>query len=224
MARKHRYFVPGVTAHIIKRGNNRSAVFSRSDDYHQFLALLRDAAARCATAVHAFALMTNHVHVIATPEEPASIPSMMKELGERYSQYFNAAYLRSGTPWDGRYRAFLLLDERYWLTCLRYVELNPLRAGMVTRAEDYEWSTYSAHAFGRHLDWLEPHPLFVALGASEAERAAAYRRLCSATIHDDEVRRLRAHPAVVQPSAPYRGQTPGSDPSADRAVDLTVCG
>jgi putative transposase len=212
MARKHRYFIPGVTAHIIKRGNNRSAVFSRSDDYNHFLALLRDAAARYATAIHAFALMTNHIHVMATPEKEGSIPLMMKELGERYSQYFNAAYLRSGTPWDGRYRAFLLLDERYWLTCLRYIELNPVRAGMVTRAEDYPWSTYAIHALGRQITWLESHPLFIGLGRSDAERAAAYRHLCSATIDDDEVRRLRAHPAVVQTPAAIgvrpRGQTP----------------
>jgi putative transposase len=223
MARKRRCFVPGVTAHIIKRGNNRSAVFSRVDDYYHFLALLREAAARYETAIHAFALMTNHIHVMATPEEPGAIPSMMKELGERYSQYFNATYFRTGTPWDGRYRAYLLLDERYWLTCLRYVELNPVRAGMVMRAEDYEWSTYAAHAFGRRITWLESHPLFIGLGRSDAERAAAYRHLCSARIDDDEVRRLRAHPAVVQPATRERGQTPGSDPTDD-SVGLMVSG
>jgi putative transposase len=201
MARRLRHFPPGVSSHIIKRGNNRSAVFSRADDYQQFLAFLREAASRCSTAVHAFALMTNHVHIIATPEDTASVPSMMKELGERYSRYFNAQYVRTGTPWDGRYRAFLLLDERYWLTCLRYVELNPVRAGMVTRAEDYEWSTYAAHAFGRRLDWLEPHPVFAGLGRSDTERAAVYQRLCADTISQDDVRRLRAHPAAVPASA-----------------------
>jgi putative transposase len=209
-----------MSAHIIKRGNNRSAIFSRADDYRQFLNFLREAASRRATAIHAFALMTNHVHIIATPDDTGSVPSMMKELGERYSQYFNAQYVRTGTPWDGRYRAFLLVDERYCLTCLRYVELNPVRAGIVTQAEDYEFSTYATHALGRRLDWVQPHPVFAALGRSDIERAAVYRRLCADTISQDEVRRLRTHAAVVPSSARIGGQTPGSDP----ALPAVVCG
>ncbi len=158
MARKRRWFIPGVSAHLIKRGNNRAPVFSRGEDYEHFLGLVRNAAERHDTAVHAYVLMTNHIHLIATPESETSIPGFMKHVAERYSWYFNTTYDRSGTPWDGRYRALLLLDERYWLTCLRYVEQNPVRAGMVLRAEDYAWSSFRTHALGESQEWLHGHP------------------------------------------------------------------
>jgi putative transposase len=208
MPRKRRVFVPGVSAHIVKRGNNRGSIFSRTDDYESFLGLLKAAAPRHGTAIHGFVLMTTHVHILATPEGPASIPAMMKELGERYSRYFNGEYSRSGTPWDGRYRAFVIEDERYLLTCLRYVELNPVRAGMVLRAEDYRWSSYAVHALGSSSDWLVPHAVFAALGRSAAERAVVYRKLCDARLSEEEVRRIR----TTSRRKVVRGQTPGSDP------------
>ncbi|HUR35338.1 MAG TPA: transposase [Vicinamibacterales bacterium] len=202
MSRPRRWFIPGISAHVIKRGNNRSSVFSRPEDYERFLRCLREAAARHATAVHAFVLMTNHVHLIATPEAEDSVPGFMKEVGERYSRYFNDTYSRSGTPWDGRYKAILLRDERYWLTCLRYVEQNPVRAGMVAQPEHYTWSSYLSHAFARSSDWLKPHPVFDALAPSATERATVYRRISNAALTDDEVRTLRSlKPLVRLPAA-----------------------
>lgn len=224
MARRHRWFIPGISAHVIKRGNNRSPIFSGPDDYLCFLDLLRTAATAHAVAVHAFVLMTNHVHLLVTPGDQAAIPAMMKALGERYSRYFNRAYLRTGTPWDGRYRAFLIQDERYWLTCLRYIELNPVRAQMVLRAQDYEWSSYRAHALQARIEWLEQHPLYRSLGASGLERATAYRRLCAEALPDDEVRRLRSAPASHVAGGRKRGQTPGSDPAGDAAGGVEAGG
>jgi putative transposase len=209
MARKRRHFVPGVSAHIIKRGNNRAAVFSAQADYERFLTLVRDASSSHCAAIHAFALMTNHIHLIATPTTIVAIPALMKEVGERYSVYFNAAHSRTGTPWDGRYRAFLLTDERYWLTCLRYVEQNPVRARMVIRPEDYAWSSYATHAFGRSHEWLQPHPVFDSLGRSAAERSAVYLRLCDAPLTDDEICTLRKSAAA---SATPVGSDPGVRP------------
>jgi putative transposase len=209
MARMRRWFVPGISTHIIKRGNNRAAVFSSTADYHQFLRLVQGAMERHAAAVHAFALMANHIHLIATPSVSTSIPAFMKDLGERYSVYFNATYSRIGTPWSGRYKALLLTDERYWLTCLRYVELNPVRAKIVVNADDYEWSSYSSHALGRPHEWLRPHPVFESLGQSRAERAEVYRRLCDAPLTEDDVRRIRTPPRNPALIARDTGSDPG---------------
>jgi putative transposase len=139
---------------------------------------------------------------------------MMKELGERYSQYFNGQYSRTGTPWDGRYRAYVIENERYLLTCLRYVELNPVRAGMVLRPEDYPWSSYAVHAMEKSLEWIRPHAVFAALGRSGAERAAVYRQLCEARLNEDEVRKIRTTPRSLRRRLAVGGQTPGSDPIA----------
>jgi putative transposase len=211
MARLRRFFVPGVSAHIIKRGNNRASIFSGAPDYRRFLAELADAAGAHGVAVHGYVLMTNHIHVVATPDIPRAIPAMMKRVGERYSRYFNRRYDRIGTPWCGRYKALLLEDERYWLTCLRYVEQNPVRAKMVVQPDDYEWSSYSAHASGTTGSWLRSHPLLDALGRCDQERAETYRRLCAASVSDDEVRRIRnAVPQITSGNAPARQS--GSDP------------
>ena len=208
MARLRRAFQQGVSAHIIKRGNNRSAVFSQTHDYEHFLACVADAACGHGVSVHAYVLMTNHIHLLATPDQARSMPAFMKQVGERYSMYFNRAYGRIGTPWTGRYRALLISDERYWLTCLRYIELNPVRAQVVVRPDDYAWSSFSAHAAGEDHPWLRTHPLFESLGRSRWERSDAYRRLCSAALTEDEVRTIRKPPRRW-------GQTPGSDPDGN---------
>jgi putative transposase len=144
-------------------------------DYETFLAFMTHAMASNGVAVHAFALMTNHFHFIATPTDPDSIPLAMKELGERYTRYYNRKYQRIGTPWSGRYMGKPIDDGRYWLTCLRYVEENPVRAGLVSGPDSYRWSSYSAHAWGAWPEWLTPHPVYLALGRSADERQLAYR-------------------------------------------------
>jgi len=211
VARQRRFFVSGVTVHVIKRGNNRASVFSCESDYERFLHELGEAATAHDVAVHAYVLMTNHVHVMMTPDRPRSISSTMKQLGERYSRYFNGRYDRIGTPWSGRYRGLLITDERYWLTCLRYIEQNPVRAGMVVAPSDYQWSSYAAHALGRDPGWLKSHPVFDGLGRSTPERAETYRQLCSATVSSDDVRRLRYSPRRALRADVQAGDA-GSDP------------
>ena len=188
-------------------------MFSRTADYEHFLQLMREATEDHTTAIHAYVLMTNHIHLMATPATETSIPGFMKQVGEQYSLYFNTTYVRTGTPWDGRYKALLLTDERYWLTCLRYIEQNPVRAGMVLRAEDYSWSSYGMHAFGKSQEGLHSHALFDALGRSPAERSEAYRHLSATPLNEDEVRRLRKPSGAPSSLVLRRGQTPGSDPS-----------
>ena len=131
--------------------------------------------------------MTNHFHLIATPEGPNSLSNAVKELAGRYSQFFNYKHKRIGTLWNGRYRAILIDTEAYWLTCLRYVEQNPVRAGMATRPDDYRWSSYAAHAHGQWPAWLSPHPLYQALGPDSDARQQAYRALCGAAVTRDEI-------------------------------------
>ena len=202
MARCLRSFIPGVSVHAMQRGNNRMDVFHQPADYSTFLSLVMRVAACHAVAFHAYALMKNHVHLIVTPREPDAVPPAMKELAQGYSRYYNRTYDRIGTLWNDRYRAKLIGDERYWLTCLRYVEQNPVRAGIVTMPEVYPWSSYPAHAFGRWPDWLEPHPLYLALGRTDDERQAAYRNLCGQPLADDQLAVVRV--AVGQNSTRLR--------------------
>lgn len=149
MPRLLRYALPDVPQHIIQRGNNRQPVFFHADDYRFYLVCLQEAAATQGSAVHAYVLMTNHVHVLLTPRWPTSIAKVMQSLGRRYVQYINTTYHRTGTLWEGRYRASLVDAEPYLLACYRYIELNPVRAGMVQHPEEYPWSSYRWHALGQ---------------------------------------------------------------------------
>jgi putative transposase len=136
-------------------------------------------------------LMTTHIHLIVTPQSETALPRTMKRLGERYVYYFNRKNARTGTLWGGRHRALLLLDELYCLTCLRYVEQNPVRAKMVSRPEEYRWSTYGVHALGAAPDWLVPHPVYLALGSTAADRQAAYRELCGVMLTEAQLASVR---------------------------------
>src|SRR6478672_9092085 len=153
MPRTPRVFIPHTSVHVIQRGNNRTEIFRAEEHFRVFLTFLRNSAVRRRVVVHAYVLMTTHFHLIVTPTESPALSLMMKELGERYVKYFNREAERSGTLWNGRYRSLVIGDERYWLTCLRYVEQNPVRARMVQVPGDYRWSSYGAHAFGRWEDW-----------------------------------------------------------------------
>src|SRR5436189_1707931 len=185
MSRPTRVFVRGVSVHVIQRGNNRMAICHDDQDYMSLMAFLEWAAGRFRVSVHAYALMTNHFHFIVTPADADGLPRMMKEIGTRYVRYHNRKYDRIGTLWNGRYRGLLIQDEQYWLTCLRYVEQNPVRAGIVDRPEDYRWCSYSAHAFGHWANWLTTHPVYEQLGRSIGERQAAYVHVCGQPIPDD---------------------------------------
>lgn len=180
MARLPRYVIPGQPQHIIQRGNNRQTIFAAEADYQFFRNALAEAAAKCGLAIHAYVWMTNHVHLLATPALEDSISKTFQSVGRRYVQYFNYTYKRSGTLWEGRYRATVVDSERYLLTLMRYIELNPLRAGMVVAPQDYPWSSYGRNALaegGPNADWLTPHEEYMRLGLDDLARQEAYRAL-----------------------------------------------
>jgi len=177
--RPRRIYVPGLSAHVFQRGHNRCTVFDAPRDYDHFLDLVRHSALRYRTKVHAYALMTNHYHLIATPTGADGLPKTMKAIDCGYTKYYNRKHGRMGTLWNARYRAKLIQDESYWLTCLKYVENNPVSAGIVSAPAQYRWSSFRVHAYGAFNDWLELHQVYLQLGATPAERQQAYRAICA---------------------------------------------
>jgi len=177
MARLPRYVIPGQPQHVIQRGNNRTPIFGAKEDYLFYLECLKQAAQAHDLAIHAYVLMTNHVHLLATPSHETSIGKTLQSLGRRYVQYFNYTYQRTGTLWEGRYKATVIHSEAYLLTCSRYIELNPVRAGMVPHSREYPWSSYHWHAHGKADELLSDHALYRRLGSTPEERHSAYREL-----------------------------------------------
>lgn len=177
MPRKPRFQLPGLPQHIIQRGNNREPCFYAEADYSRYLENLKEALARNQCALHAYVLMTNHVHLLVTPFKEHGVSHMMQDLGRKYVRYINHTYKRSGTLWEGRYKASLVDTEVYLLTCMRYIELNPVRANMVDHPGEYHWSSYAHNAQGRPSKLITPHPLYLALDDIEAFRRNAYREL-----------------------------------------------
>lgn len=207
MARRERQRVTGLPAHIIQRGNNRQACFYAEADYRFFLHHLRELARRVQCDVHAFVLMTNHVHLLLTPHLARGISLLMKLLGQRYVQYINKTYRRSGSLWDGRFRSSLIRDSRYVLACYRYIELNPVRANMVNHPLDYPWSSYAANAAGKPIPWLVPHGEYLELGSDEGKRQAAYRGLFDSELDQQLLREilLSGHGGYTIGSSRLRG-------------------
>ena len=128
--------------------------------------------------------MSNHVHLLVTPDQPTSLPKMMQSLGQRYVPYVNMTYRRTGTLWEGRYRATLVDSDRYLLSCYRYIELNPVRAQMVAQPGDYPWSSYRYHTVGEPDRLISPHPPYRALGQTESERQERYRVLVAEKLEE----------------------------------------
>lgn len=177
MARLPRLTLPGYAHHVIQRGNNRQAIFVSKTDYQTLLDLLIENANKFDVAVHAYVLMSNHFHLLVTPQTPEGLPQMMQAVGRRYVRGFNNAQERSGTLWEGRYRSTLLQSERYLLACMAYIDLNPVRAGLVAQARDYPWSSFG-HYTGQRVDKLiTPHALLWELGNTPFAREAAYAEL-----------------------------------------------
>ncbi len=156
MPRRARSYLPGLSYHVVQRGNNRQACFIEPENYQFYLELWQQVSRRYGARVHAYCLMTNHIHILATPDKVDSISNTMKVVGSRYAQYINRKYKRTGTLWEGRHRSSLVQTEKYLLTCSRYIELNPVRAGMVRRPEEYRWSSYGVNGWG-DSSWLTPH-------------------------------------------------------------------
>lgn len=192
MPRRARVLLPGVPLHLIQRGNNRAACFYSEADHLFYLQCLTEQADKYDCAVHALCLMTNHVHLLLTPGKPESVGLMMKGLGQRYVQYVNRTYRRSGTLWEGRFRSCLLQEEDYVMACYRYIELNPVRAGMVEHPGEYRWSSYRVNAQGDASVLIRPHPIYQALGAAQVERLQAYRELFRVHLEPGLVEQVRA--------------------------------
>jgi putative transposase len=177
MPRRPRVTIPGVPVHLIQRGNNRHTCFFNSEDYRNYLEWLKEYAEKSECAVHAYVLMTDHVHLLVTPTKRSSVGTLMKCLGQRYVQYINRTYQRSGTLWEGRFRSCIAQQEKYLLICQKYIELNPVRAGLVEHPGEYCWSSYRANAQGEASELLDYHFLYKNLGRTCTERLTAYRRL-----------------------------------------------
>ncbi|MDP8567292.1 REP-associated tyrosine transposase [Methylophilus aquaticus] len=191
MARLPRFVLPGHPQHVIIRGNNRDPVFIADEDYRYFLEKLSDGAKRHQCDIHAYVLMTNHVHLLITPHKEDGLSKLMQMLGRYYVQYFNYTYQRTGTLWESRYKASLIDSEQYALICYRYIELNPVRANMVNHPSEYPWSSYQANALGQIDNCVTPHAMYWALGLEEAERQAAYRGLFSGHLDEITLTQLR---------------------------------
>ena len=192
MARRGRYFLADQPLHVIQRGNNREAVFYDEGDYAVYRDWLGAAAVKHGLAIHAYVLMTNHVHLLVTPRKADSVPRTMQTLGRRYVRYVNATYGRTGTLWEGRYRAAPIDSEAYFLACCRYIELNPVRARMVRHPREHKWSSYHAHAYGTADALVSDHALYRRLGPDAQARGQEYRGLFRAALAEEFLDAVRA--------------------------------
>ena len=209
MARLPRYVIPGQPQHIIQRGNNRQVIFAAEADYQFFRDAVVEAAGRFGLAIHAYVWMSNHIHLLATPTHTDSISKTFQSAGRKYVQYFNYTYRRSGTLWEGRYRATVVDSERYLLSIMRYIELNPVRAGMVVHPRDYPWSSHRRYAYsetGPNLNWLIEPDQYHNLERTDEARRQAYREMFKSGIDADELAAIRdsAHKGWALGDARFR--------------------
>ena len=193
MARQPRLALPGIPRHVVQRGNDRQACFAAESDYQRYLQELREASSTHDCAIHAYVLMTNHVHLLVTPETIGAISRMMQAVGRRYVGSFNVRYRRTGTLWEGRFKAAMVDTDRYLLTRYCYIELNPVRAHMTNEPSGYPWSSYHHNALGQPTPLITPHEQYILLGATPAARRAAYRALVHECIDENHLDDLRLH-------------------------------
>lgn len=191
MARLPRFILPGQPQHVIVRGNNRSEIFCAEADYQFYLEKLKQACDKHACELHAYVLMTNHVHLLITPLHEQSLSKALQMLGRYYVQYYNHCYQRTGTLWEGRYKSTLIDSTSYLLTCMRYIELNPVRAGMAAHPVDYPWSSYAGNALGKPDALLNSHAEYLQLGKTDTERMAAYRQLFQYHLSEGSINEIR---------------------------------
>ncbi len=193
MARQPRLDLPGIPQHIVQRGNNRLPCFLDDEDRRRYLTLLHEALRDTGCKLHACVFMDNHVHLLATPPEIGALALLMQKLGRSYVGQFNARHQRTGTLWEGRYKASLVDSQNYVLHCHRYIELNPVRAHMTDDPATYPWSSCADHCGLRQDAVLSPHPEYIALATTPQARAATYRQLLHETLSDDDLKAIRAH-------------------------------
>jgi putative transposase len=202
-----RVVLPHYPHHIVQRGHNRQVIFAAPEDYERYLETLREFKAEYGVAVYAFCLMTNHVHLLLAPREPAGIGKLMKRLAGRQTRHHNRLEGRSGTLWEGRYKSSLVQREDYLLACCRYIELNPVRARMVATPQEYVWSSCRQRLGLDTVQWLDHDPGYLALGTSDTERRRRYREFLRAAIPTGEWQLMR--------EAVQRGQLTGTARFAD---------
>jgi len=191
MPRRARFCPAGLPVHLIQRGNNRHAIFTCDDDLAAFAHWLAQGSERFGVSVHGWVFMTNHVHLLATPSRDDSLSRLMQFLGRLYVRYFNYTYSRTGTLFEGRFKTCIVQQDRYLLTCLRYIELNPVRAGMVGDPGAYRWSSFRVHALGVRVGLWSPHDLYLDLGSNEKQRQQAWRVLIKETLDIEVMARVR---------------------------------
>lgn len=208
MPRRPRIRLAGLPQHVVQRGINREPCFFAEEDYHSYLHWLEKAAADWHCAIHAYVLMTNHVHLLVSPESENGIARLMQAVGRRYVQYINRSYKRTGSLWEGRYKSSLVQEDAYLLTCMRYIELNPVRAGMVQDPGQYRWSSYRHNGLGQPDPRVTPHTLYLAMSPDESDRRAAYQALFRSQLAEDALDDIRL--------ALNQGQPLGSDRFSER--------
>lgn len=191
MARKLRFYLKNIPCHIVQRGNNRQACFFCDDDFGYYINCLQAALQRYSVQLHAFVLMTNHVHLLMTPDDAEGISRVMQSVGRDYVPYVNKRYQRSGTLFEGRHKASLIDSDQYLLQCQRYIELNPVRAKMVPHPAAYHWSSYQHHGLGKPISCLTSHPLYLGLGDNSESRCQAYQALFSTEHSELELDNIR---------------------------------
>lgn len=191
MPRQPRIDLPYVAQHVVQRGNDRRPCFFEPIDHVRYLDDLQDLARRAGCAVHAYVLMTNHVHLLLTPSQTGQVGSLMQALGRRYVRYINDRYHRTGTLWEGRFKACPVDTDSYLLRCHRYIELNPVRAAMVSEPADYRWSSYAANARGECDSLLTTHPVYLALGPDATTRQQTYRDMVAEATSAEELDLIR---------------------------------
>jgi len=206
--RQPRYCPPGVSVHVIQRGNNRQACFGGDDDLRAYAHWLNEGALKFGVGVNAWVFMTNHTHLLLTPSDEDGISRLMQYLGRNYVRNFNQRYSRSGTLFDGRFKSCLVQNSRYVLTCLRYIELNPVRAGLVTDPADYPWSSYCSHALGVSVSMQSIHESYLSLGSNSLSRQRTYRELIKESIEIELIAKIRhcANTGLILGSELFREQ------------------
>ena len=212
MARRPRVIIPGIPLHITQRSVNRTPMFFGEADFRCFLRALLWASERSGCLIHAYVLMSNHVHLLLTPDHLVGPPRMLKSIGALFVQHVNKQQARTGALWERRYRSSVVVSQRYFLVCSRYIELNPVRAGMVDHPSQYRWSSYHRNADGCPDALITPHPLYQALGSTDQDRRLTYRGLTDQALDAREVDDLRA---ATRSGAVLRGLAgvgTGSDP------------
>lgn len=192
LARHPRILVPNLPVHVIQRGNNRQACFYHTKDYAVYLKKLKECAQKFTVKVHCFVLMTNHVHLLLTANDYTGISNVMQSLGRYYVRYINTTYERTGTLWEGRFKSSLVNSDEYLLNLYRYIEMNPVRAGMVDHPSKYAWSSYHDNGGNKQMSLITPHPLFLSLGEGKEQRKNCYNELLQCPLSASIVQQITA--------------------------------